>query len=224
MTMWIMLSLAALSTSFFLCTSAIHSSRNSYPNYESQNPRSTHKSSLSDSRRIQSEGDNSNYLYDISDNESLREKSSPPGDLLDLWPVRDAATTSRQYYGATVSDLIGSDADESSRMVFDDEEDNDLANLPKDKRESHSLSIVNPLDVLRQRLMLEMARRKMQENQERIRANDVILKSLGKRSSLVQDHAMIQNTNGGKVGSSGQRTKQNYLRNQQVYASDNFDI
>lgn len=44
------------------------------------------------------------------------------------------------------------------------------------------LSIVNPLDVLRQRLLLELARRRMKENQDQIQANAEILKKIGKRS------------------------------------------
>lgn len=41
------------------------------------------------------------------------------------------------------------------------------------------LSIVNPLDVLRQRLLLELARRRMKENQDQINANAEILKKIG---------------------------------------------
>lgn len=37
------------------------------------------------------------------------------------------------------------------------------------KRTKPSLSIVNPLDVLRQRIMLEMARRQMRENTKQVR-------------------------------------------------------
>lgn len=48
--------------------------------------------------------------------------------------------------------------------------------------EGPQLSIVNPLDVLRQRLLLELARRRMKENQEQINANAEILKKIGKRS------------------------------------------
>ena len=48
--------------------------------------------------------------------------------------------------------------------------------------EGPQLSIVNPLDVLRQRLLLELARRRMKENQDQIQANAEILKKIGKRS------------------------------------------
>lgn len=37
------------------------------------------------------------------------------------------------------------------------------------KRTKPSLSIVNPLDVLRQRIMLEMARRQMRENTKQVK-------------------------------------------------------
>ncbi|XP_022234985.1 uncharacterized protein LOC111083055 [Limulus polyphemus] len=48
-----------------------------------------------------------------------------------------------------------------------------------------SLSIVSPLDVLSQRLMLEMTRRKMKQNQYQIMANAKLLKNLGKRKALL---------------------------------------
>lgn len=47
--------------------------------------------------------------------------------------------------------------------------------------EGPQLSIVNPLDVLRQRLLLELARRRMKENQDQIQANAEILKKIGRR-------------------------------------------
>lgn len=45
-----------------------------------------------------------------------------------------------------------------------------------------SLSIVNPLDVLRQRLLLEIARRRMRQSQDQIQANREILQTIGKRT------------------------------------------
>lgn len=45
-----------------------------------------------------------------------------------------------------------------------------------------SLSIVNSLDVLRQKLMYEVARRHVDENQKVLSQNHQILKNLGKRS------------------------------------------
>ncbi|XP_065093927.1 mushroom body large-type Kenyon cell-specific protein 1 [Ochlerotatus camptorhynchus] len=50
------------------------------------------------------------------------------------------------------------------------------------KRTKASLSIVNPLDVLRQRIILEMARRRMQENSMQVARNKAILREIGKRS------------------------------------------
>ncbi|CAL8072059.1 unnamed protein product [Orchesella dallaii] len=44
-----------------------------------------------------------------------------------------------------------------------------------------SLSIVNPLDVLRQRLLLEIARRKMRQSHNQIIANEEILRKIGRR-------------------------------------------
>lgn len=50
-----------------------------------------------------------------------------------------------------------------------------------EKRTKPSLSIVNPLDVLRQRLLLEIARRQMKENTRQVEINRAILKNVGKR-------------------------------------------
>ncbi|XP_037049852.1 uncharacterized protein LOC119084103 [Bradysia coprophila] len=50
-----------------------------------------------------------------------------------------------------------------------------------EKRTKPSLSIVNPLDVLRSRLMLEIARRQMRENSKQVELNRAILKNVGKR-------------------------------------------
>ncbi|KAH8354300.1 hypothetical protein KR084_006180 [Drosophila pseudotakahashii] len=52
------------------------------------------------------------------------------------------------------------------------------------KRNKPSLSIVNPLDVLRQRLLLEIARRQMKENSRQVELNRAILKNVGKRVLL----------------------------------------
>ncbi|KAL4132085.1 hypothetical protein QTP88_009300 [Uroleucon formosanum] len=49
-------------------------------------------------------------------------------------------------------------------------------------RSRPSLSIVNSLDVLRQKLMYEVARRHVDENQKVLSQNHQILKNLGKRS------------------------------------------
>ncbi|KAJ9589052.1 hypothetical protein L9F63_017646, partial [Diploptera punctata] len=50
-----------------------------------------------------------------------------------------------------------------------------------------SLSIVNPLDVLRQRLLLEIARRRMRQTQNMIQANRDFLESIGKRQKINQE-------------------------------------
>ena len=60
--------------------------------------------------------------------------------------------------------------------------------------EGPQLSIVNPLDVLRQRLLLELARRRMKENQDQIQANAEILKKIGKRS-IRSSETIPQQTN-----------------------------
>ncbi|XP_017473546.1 PREDICTED: uncharacterized protein LOC108364386 [Rhagoletis zephyria] len=55
-----------------------------------------------------------------------------------------------------------------------------------EKRNKPSLSIVNPLDVLRKRLLLEMARRQMKENTRQVELNRAILKNVGKRMQPAQ--------------------------------------
>ena len=47
----------------------------------------------------------------------------------------------------------------------------------------NSLSIVNPVDVLRQRVILELQRRKQQQQQHQIDMNRRLLETIGKRSS-----------------------------------------
>lgn len=44
------------------------------------------------------------------------------------------------------------------------------------------MSIVNPLDVLRERVLLELARRKMRQNQRQVDANRRFLQTIGKRA------------------------------------------
>nr|AWT50600.1 neuropeptide DH45 [Diaphorina citri] len=50
------------------------------------------------------------------------------------------------------------------------------------KNNGPSLSIVNPLDVLRQRLLLEIARRRQEKSQSQINENRKFLSSIGKRN------------------------------------------
>lgn len=54
------------------------------------------------------------------------------------------------------------------------------------KRNGPSLSIVNPLEVLRQRLLLELARRKMRVSANQIQANAKLLDTVGKRDVTAQ--------------------------------------
>ncbi|CAG0920138.1 unnamed protein product [Notodromas monacha] len=83
--------------------------------------------------------------------------------------------------GGGVGQLPAGEDDESLLM---NKPDDDLAQS-KRKRESDagpSLSVVNHLDVLRQKLLLEMARRRMQKSQSQIIANQNLLRQIGKRS------------------------------------------
>ncbi|KAF0291488.1 Diuretic hormone [Amphibalanus amphitrite] len=66
------------------------------------------------------------------------------------------------------------------------EQPNTTVQVPhRGKREpgSSNLSINNPLQVLRRRVMLELVRRHMQQQQTRINANSEILHKLGKRTA-----------------------------------------
>ncbi|XP_073819752.1 corticotropin-releasing diuretic hormone 44 [Musca autumnalis] len=60
------------------------------------------------------------------------------------------------------------------------------------KRNKPSLSIVNPLDVLRQRLLLEIARRQMKENTRQVELNRAILKNVGKRMTNKHPHPFLE--------------------------------
>ncbi|XP_049534283.1 uncharacterized protein LOC125950382 [Anopheles darlingi] len=71
-----------------------------------------------------------------------------------------------------------------SRIV----QDNSYLSL---KRTKPSLSIVNPLDVLRQRIILEMARRQMRENTRQVELNKALLREIGKRSSNFYDGSQM---------------------------------
>ncbi|KFM70959.1 Diuretic hormone 45, partial [Stegodyphus mimosarum] len=52
------------------------------------------------------------------------------------------------------------------------------------RRKGPTLSVVNPLEILRQRLMLDLAQRRIHENQQQIVANAQLLENIGKRSSM----------------------------------------
>ncbi|XP_054707153.1 uncharacterized protein LOC129216955 [Uloborus diversus] len=102
-------------------------------------------------------------LFDKEGDDDLVESSPSRGQYFTEW--REAMPRSG-YFDKTATSLR-----------------NEAGSLMPVKREGHSLSIVNPLDVLRQRLMLEMARRRMKVNQEQIRENELLLKNLGKRAT-----------------------------------------
>lgn len=87
------------------------------------------------------------------------------------------------------------------------------------KQSSHSkrgegpqLSVLSPLDVLRERFMLEMARRRIKENKEQIQANAEILKNLGKRSVQAQEEDVYYfKTKSGKNKIESNQPKNNLL-------------
>ncbi|XP_055948567.1 uncharacterized protein LOC129981661 [Argiope bruennichi] len=102
-------------------------------------------------------------------------------------------------YPKLTSDLFGSNSEESSdRNRLQEENDSSLSSdeaasmlefpfshpsqLVK-RRKGPTLSVVNPLEILRQRLMLDLARRRIHENQQQIVANAQLLENIGKRSS-----------------------------------------
>ncbi|XP_022246161.1 uncharacterized protein LOC111086670 [Limulus polyphemus] len=74
-----------------------------------------------------------------------------------------------------ISDETPQEQKENSRIAV-----KDYVKLKRGDRPS--LSIVSPLDVLRQRLILEMAQRKMKQSQHQIIANAELLENLGKRN------------------------------------------
>ncbi|XP_012265519.1 diuretic hormone 44 [Athalia rosae] len=59
-----------------------------------------------------------------------------------------------------------------------------------------SLSIVNPMDVLRERVLLELARRKMRQNQRQVDANRRLLQTIGKRAIPNTAQLSMQDANG----------------------------
>ncbi|XP_035220739.1 uncharacterized protein LOC118193719, partial [Stegodyphus dumicola] len=52
------------------------------------------------------------------------------------------------------------------------------------RRNGPTLSVTSPLEVLRQRQMLDLAQRRIHQNQQQIIANAQLLESIGKRSSM----------------------------------------
>ncbi|CAA9994884.1 unnamed protein product, partial [Nesidiocoris tenuis] len=51
------------------------------------------------------------------------------------------------------------------------------------KRTGPSLSVSNPIEVLRSRLLLEIARRRMQKDNQQVNTNRQLLTSVGKRQT-----------------------------------------
>nr|BAO00945.1 CRF-related diuretic hormone 45 [Nilaparvata lugens] len=73
--------------------------------------------------------------------------------------------------------------------------DQDMTGVRRLKRTNGpSLSIVNPLDVLRQRLLLEIARRRMRQSEDQVIANRQWLKTIGKRSLDQQSLREMKNS------------------------------
>ncbi|XP_076361717.1 uncharacterized protein LOC143252839 [Tachypleus tridentatus] len=66
---------------------------------------------------------------------------------------------------------------EGFKMLFRDEMGTNVSK----RGDRPSLSIVSPLDVLSQRLLLEMVQRRMKQSQHQIQANAEFLRNLGKR-------------------------------------------
>ncbi|XP_071040089.1 uncharacterized protein [Parasteatoda tepidariorum] len=98
-------------------------------------------------------------------------------------------------YPKMASDFFGSNSDESSdRNRYHEDNDSSISSdevleIPLGhssqvvkRRKGPTLSVVNPLEILRQRLMLDLARRRIHENQQQIVANAQMLESIGKRS------------------------------------------
>ncbi|XP_043492702.1 diuretic hormone 44 isoform X2 [Polistes fuscatus] len=70
---------------------------------------------------------------------------------------------------------------ELEREMYDSSNDPGPTTILRTKRIG-SLSIVNNLDVLRERILLELARRKAMQDQRQIDANRLMLDKIGKRS------------------------------------------
>ncbi|XP_003425320.1 diuretic hormone 44 [Nasonia vitripennis] len=68
-----------------------------------------------------------------------------------------------------------------------------VSDLTRGKRIG-SLSVVNSVDVLRERVLLELARRKAMENQQQLGENQYVFKSVGKRSGgfSYRDHRIAR--------------------------------
>ncbi|XP_015182431.1 PREDICTED: diuretic hormone 44 [Polistes dominula] len=82
--------------------------------------------------------------------------------------------------------LINQQMPELEREMYDSSNDPGPTTILRTKRIG-SLSIVNNLDVLRERILLELARRKAMQDQRQIDANRLMLDKIGKRSLPVYD-------------------------------------
>ncbi|KAH8295335.1 hypothetical protein KR018_010066, partial [Drosophila ironensis] len=105
--------------------------------------------------------------------------------LLTLLCATRLVCTAQRGAGGAGAGGSGAEAGGSSRINGYPLDYPDARNIQDDfllaKRNKPSLSIVNPLDVLRQRLLLEIARRQMKENSRQVELNRAILKNVGKR-------------------------------------------
>ncbi|XP_015121448.1 diuretic hormone 44 isoform X1 [Diachasma alloeum] len=79
-----------------------------------------------------------------------------------------------------------------SHEYYEDSSQNEQTGIPRKehsyssnvrRKKISSLSITNPMDVLRQRFILELARRRQMQQQEQAKANREILNDIGKRST-----------------------------------------
>uniref|UniRef100_A0ABD2W4U0 Corticotropin-releasing factor domain-containing protein n=1 Tax=Trichogramma kaykai TaxID=54128 RepID=A0ABD2W4U0_9HYME len=105
-------------------------------------------------------------------------------DMLEYLNEHDAGTTSNEA-DSNVSSSSSSSSSSNGR----------------DKRMG-SLSIVNSVDVLRQRVLLELARRKAMEDQRQISENRRLLDSVGKRSSYPGSSIMARKKDSSAADSS----------------------
>nr|ADJ58572.1 seminal fluid protein HACP034 [Heliconius melpomene] len=105
------------------------------------------------------------------------------------WTQFDALAPEDDSLGYAVSPMSRRSAAGSPRLYLLAEVPRDSQNLaelregrPRPKRKMPPLSINNPMEVLRQRLLLEVARKQMREaNQRQAVANRVFLQNVGKR-------------------------------------------
>ncbi|XP_034663120.1 uncharacterized protein LOC117898062 [Drosophila subobscura] len=108
--------------------------------------------------------------------------------LLTLLCATRLVCTAQRGGGAQAAQSGGEQPDGNSHINGYPLDYLDARNIQDDfllaKRNKPSLSIVNPLDVLRQRLLLEIARRQMKENTRQVELNRAILKNVGKRVYL----------------------------------------